>query len=1036
MTRKRSAVVFVSAGQALGASAAALFAVRVSSPAVVLLTTLSLLYTKPLSPPSPSPITPVVVQSRVPRSTLILVLLSLSALSFLIDGLAYIAYAVFNKVWSLGTGIPLASLLGLVAYAGLAALGAWKDINNVQVWFLTRVKLAIAIALALDIAQVVLALTTNTRDRAHFCSSPKLSKCIPDIFHLLTPCLRVLFLFTLLLALNSPRVTYINAERQPELETAGEENTPLQEDGPAAESSKYGTFAARDQCESGPPLTSSDVKENSSKRESSLATLRRLGCFICSSNSKRREFVFAFTTFLHLIVRVLKPTLPLSLGAAVNAFISQSDVTYPIPMPLGTSPYPYIFVFVIAYFLTSQGGIPALILAAGSRIGERADATLESAYAAHLSGLLLGNSTGLRVKGNLYPTGAVSKLLEAVSVCVAAILDSLIGVIVLGLMFGWEVALGVFIALDVYVFVTRVLSRALSLCTVPYSSSRVFPAFALLTLVQALITCGGLLLGSLYIAEGVVDGIWTVGAWVAWVWYWLALVLPLSSIPCPQGTLLDVRSVLDTLNQPAEVKDCGNMSLDGEGGVEVRFENVSFTYPYSPEHAQPYSSLLSSVSFTVPASSTVALVGAPGSGKSTIMKLLYRLYLPDANGGSIYIDGKDIRNISSLSLREKLAVVAKVDADERQAAISRAVAKAARVILVEGGLDVETLALVKGGRTVLWEVGAADLGRIQGSVDQIIVLKDGRIVEQGAFDELLAENGIFTSMWAEYSQSTSAPAGPPPVGYDAEAVDTEDVDRVVADSPRPVSASLRPVDSIRAPSLRAPAASIHAEPTAPVVPPKDNVPVSFPTSDPEEEPATTPAPVAFPTSGDSSSQAPEPVAFPVSDDARSVASQPRPAVPGHVQGASVTFDTTTTPPRSGTPDPSGTPNDSTDGKRKRISSQNFQRLARRISLSTPRKGAGIPGIANIANVLKRDSSLKGDSKDKAADKDEGKSGESSSKDADVASATGSGSGLASGAESARNSGEISRQTEKDKEREEKKRRRRSFMQFGSSSGST
>ncbi|KIO04474.1 hypothetical protein M404DRAFT_550650 [Pisolithus tinctorius Marx 270] len=897
MTRKRSAVVFVSAGQALGASAAALFAVRVSSPAVVLLTTLSLLYTKPLSPPSPSPITPVVVQSRVPRSTLILVLLSLSALSFLIDGLAYIAYAVFNKVWSLGTGIPLASLLGLVAYAGLAALGAWKDINNVQVWFLTRVKLAIAIALALDIAQVVLALTTNTRDRAHFCSSPKLSKCIPDIFHLLTPCLRVLFLFTLLLALNSPRVTYINAERQPELETAGEENTPLQ-----------------------------------------------------ASNSKRREFVFAFTTFLHLIVRVLKPTLPLSLGAAVNAFISQSDVTYPIPMPLGTSPYPYIFVFVIAYFLTSQGGIPALILAAGSRIGERADATLESAYAAHLSGLLLGNSTGLRVKGNLYPTGAVSKLLEAVSVCVAAILDSLIGVIVLG--------------------------------------------------------------------------------------YWLALVLPLSSIPCPQGTLLDVRSVLDTLNQPAEVKDCGNMSLDGEGGVEVRFENVSFTYPYSPEHAQPYSSLLSSVSFTVPASSTVALVGAPGSGKSTIMKLLYRLYLPDANGGSIYIDGKDIRNISSLSLREKLAVVAKVDADERQAAISRAVAKAARVILVEGGLDVETLALVKGGRTVLWEVGAADLGRIQGSVDQIIVLKDGRIVEQGAFDELLAENGIFTSMWAEYSQSTSAPAGPPPVGYDAEAVDTEDVDRVVADSPRPVSASLRPVDSIRAPSLRAPAASIHAEPTAPVVPPKDNVPVSFPTSDPEEEPATTPAPVAFPTSGDSSSQAPEPVAFPVSDDARSVASQPRPAVPGHVQGASVTFDTTTTPPRSGTPDPSGTPNDSTDGKRKRISSQNFQRLARRISLSTPRKGAGIPGIANIANVLKRDSSLKGDSKDKAADKDEGKSGESSSKDADVASATGSGSGLASGAESARNSGEISRQTEKDKEREEKKRRRRSFMQFGSSSGST
>ncbi|KAI5989512.1 hypothetical protein EDD15DRAFT_2519969 [Pisolithus albus] len=130
--------------QALGA-AAALFAVRVSSPVIVFLMTFSLLYTKPFPSPSPSPITPVVVQSRVPRTTLILVFLSLSALSFLIDGLAYITYAVFNRAWRLGTGIPLASVLGLVTYTGVAALGAWKDINNVQVWFLTRVRLVIAI---------------------------------------------------------------------------------------------------------------------------------------------------------------------------------------------------------------------------------------------------------------------------------------------------------------------------------------------------------------------------------------------------------------------------------------------------------------------------------------------------------------------------------------------------------------------------------------------------------------------------------------------------------------------------------------------------------------------------------------------------------------------------------------------------------------------------------------------------------------------------------------------------------------------------
>ncbi|KAI6044679.1 hypothetical protein EDC04DRAFT_326941 [Pisolithus marmoratus] len=439
MTRKRSSLAFVSAGRTLGASATALFAVRVSSPAIIFLTTLSLLCTKPLSPPSPSPITPVVVQSRVPRTTLILVLLSLSALSFLIDGLAYVAYAVFNKVWSLGTGIPLASVLGLVAYAGLAALGAWKDINHIRVWFLARVRLAIAIALALDISAAILncpsvSLTFSTSSRRASASSSFSHSCSPSIHPV------------------SPTIMWRGS---PNWRRPGRRTLPLQEDGPTAESSKYGTFAAQDQCESGPPPTSLDIK-------SSFTTLRRLRRYICPSTSKRIEFAFVFTTCLHLIVRVLKPLLPILLGAAVNAFIPQSAVTYPIPMPLGTSPYPYIFVFAITCFLTSQGGIPALILSI--------------------------------------------------------------------------------------------------------------------------------------------------------VWYWVILVLPLSSIPCSHGTLLDVRSVLDVLSEPAEVIDCGKASLDGEGGVEVRFENVSFTYPYSANHAQPYGPLLSSVSFTLPASSTVALVGAPGSG--------------------------------------------------------------------------------------------------------------------------------------------------------------------------------------------------------------------------------------------------------------------------------------------------------------------------------------------------------------------------------------------------------------------------------------
>ena len=72
-------------------------------------------------------------------------------------------------------------------------------------------------------------------------------------------------------------------------------------------------------------------------------------------------------------------------------------------------------------------------------------------------------------------------------------------------------------------YISCALARVLSPSTVFYNLSRVSPAFALLTLVQALIASGGLLLGSLYIAQGVVDDDLSVGAWVAWVWYWGAV---------------------------------------------------------------------------------------------------------------------------------------------------------------------------------------------------------------------------------------------------------------------------------------------------------------------------------------------------------------------------------------------------------------------------------------------------------------------------------------------------------------------------------
>ena len=81
-----------------------------------------------------------------------------------------------------------------------------------------------------------------------------------------------------------------------------------------------------------------------------------------------------------------------------------------------------------------------------------------------------------------------------------------------------------------------------------------------------------------------------------------------------------------------------------------RADNVSFSY-------DGRSTALKNVSFKVPKGSSVALVGESGSGKSTILRLLYRFYDLNEGEGRILIDGKDIRDVTQLSLRKAIGVV-------------------------------------------------------------------------------------------------------------------------------------------------------------------------------------------------------------------------------------------------------------------------------------------------------------------------------------------------------------------------------------------
>lgn len=237
----------------------AIFALRVVSPAIVLLSTLSLISARPVPPQSPSPITPVVVAVRTPRRAAILALLSLSACTFFLDGATFVVFAVLNKFWPRYSGIEINSIIGLIAFAGLAALGAWKDITGVNVWLLKRVKATIIIALVLDAAQViVLGMSIHSERTLVVLSGARILTPVPGrsierLLHFAFPAFRVLILVPLAVALLTPRLIY-NPVQSVEEASPTDSSLLLPAEAGAtastglspvtAEASKYGTFGS------------------------------------------------------------------------------------------------------------------------------------------------------------------------------------------------------------------------------------------------------------------------------------------------------------------------------------------------------------------------------------------------------------------------------------------------------------------------------------------------------------------------------------------------------------------------------------------------------------------------------------------------------------------------------------------------------------------------------------------------------------------------------------------------------------------------
>lgn len=331
---------------------------------------------------------------------------------------------------------------------------------------------------------------------------------------------------------------------------------------------------------------------------------------------------------------------------------------------------------------------------------------------------------------------------------------------------------------------------------------------------QAFIIAGSVTLLMVMAANQVASGAMTLGELVMINAYMIQLFIPLNFLGFIyreiREALINIERLFGLLQAPVKVQDLPAAPELQDSGGAVSFNKVAFAY-------QADRPILHDISFTIPAGHTLAVVGASGAGKSTLARLLFRFY--DVDGGSISIDGQDIRSVSQQSLRQHIGVVPqdtvlfndtigfniaygrpgasdaevwealrmaqledfvkrlpqgletqvgerglKLSGGEKQrVALARVLLKNPPVLILDeatASLDTQSerrildaLNLVAERRTTL-----AIAHRLSTIVhaEQILVLDQGRVVEQGNHQQLLAANGAYARLWAEQLRDGSA----------------------------------------------------------------------------------------------------------------------------------------------------------------------------------------------------------------------------------------------------------------------------------------
>lgn len=326
---------------------------------------------------------------------------------------------------------------------------------------------------------------------------------------------------------------------------------------------------------------------------------------------------------------------------------------------------------------------------------------------------------------------------------------------------------------------------------------------------QEFIMTAGLLAVAIMAGYGAMSGAMQVGDVTAIILMLFNIYRPLNILgwawrEIKQGTV-DIEKLFQLMDRKPDVADAPDAETFHPDAGEIRFENVGFAH-------EGRASGLKDVSFNIPGGAFVGIVGPSGAGKSTILKLLFRFY--DPQSGRISIDAQNIVGVTQHSLRQALGLVpqevvlfndtlrfnlayAHPNASDEEIMIAAGRAQLGdfidslpagldtrvgeRGLKLSGGekqrvgvarailsdppiliLDEATSSLDSGteeevqhalreaarGRTTL--AVAHRLSTIAGA-DFILVLDDGRIIEQGAHDALIAANGVYAELWRRQS---------------------------------------------------------------------------------------------------------------------------------------------------------------------------------------------------------------------------------------------------------------------------------------------